>query len=359
MTENTPGHETPRSQTSEEKADNSPSPRNNKAEVPNINKNERDVLTRDLHLSTPPNERSRRIILEAWKRSNRPNKRAGDVLELHWRTPHAKPFIGWWDSTDPENPTMKAWMGAHDLANNPRAEPHRHWSIEVSDSSGQMQTRLAIKYDRDHTNIYTSSSDFSVTYGALRVTRGRLEFAASRNDEGGDERWSIHHTGGSRMYDLLLNRHSDDGSPRPIGRLNRETGNFAIGGDFIAERSLHVRHSSKALLVEGMHTSTNAGLVTFRHSGPERRVLHTEVKGEVGSRFSLETSGRMEWGSDTSERKLSVAPEFEASGSPRLRIHGGDLDISSQGKGLILRDSVTGKPHRVRIAKGEIELQEL
>lgn len=254
---------------------------------------------------------------------------------------------------------MKAWMGAHDLANNPEAEPHKHWSVEVSDSSGQMQTRLAIKYDLDHTNVTVSSADLSVTSGALRVARGRLEFAASRNDEGGDERWSMHHTGGSKVYDLLLSRHSDKGEARAVARLSRNTGNLGIGGNFVAERTLHVRHPSQALLVEGTHTSTEAGLVTLRHPGPASRVLTVEVDGESEPRFSLEASGKMAWRWGVEDQNLTFVPKFKASGSPQLELHGGDLVLSSQGTGLVLKDSITGAPHKINITNGEIELSKL
>src|SRR5699024_4582313 len=116
------------------------------------------------------NHPSSRVILESYIKSNGPNNHDGDVLQLMWRNHGAKPFIGWWDAaTNPEKPELKAWIGAHDLANNPESDPHDHWSIEVSDSTGQLHTRLAIPFDEDHTNIKTSDADFTVGYGTLRV----------------------------------------------------------------------------------------------------------------------------------------------------------------------------------------------
>src|SRR5699024_10437078 len=86
------------------------------------------------------NHPSTRIVLDSWVKSNRPNNHHGDVMQIIWRNHAAKPFLGWWDgATDPEKPNLKAWIGAHSLANNQNAPPHNHWSIEVSDKEGQMQ----------------------------------------------------------------------------------------------------------------------------------------------------------------------------------------------------------------------------
>ena len=156
-------------------------------------------FTDDVHITTAPPENptglperaTRRLRVDSWERSNRQNGRAGDAIALHWMRPEAKAFIGWWDSSDPEKPECKAWVGAHDEANNPDAEPHQHFSIELTDSSVQMQTRLGIPYDRDHTNITTTSADFTVKKGTLRVPRNSsLEFAV--NDTGSRRsRWSV------------------------------------------------------------------------------------------------------------------------------------------------------------------------
>ena len=96
-------------------------------------------------------------------------------MELRWLSPDAKPFIGWWDYTDPDNPSCKAWMGAHDLANDADKAPHRHWSIEVPGTDGHMQTRLAVAYDRDHTTVSINRADLQINgQGVLRMGRWRV-----------------------------------------------------------------------------------------------------------------------------------------------------------------------------------------
>lgn len=173
-----------------------------------------------------PERATRRLRIDSWERSNRPNNRAGDAVSLHWMRPEAKAFIGWWDSTDPDNPTCKAWIGAHDEANNPEASPHRHFSIEVTDSTGQMQTRLGVPYDRDHTNITTNKADFTVRGGVLRVPRsGRLEFSVDDAGRRGS-RWQMKMGAGENLE--LLRYDAADQNPKPIARIDSETGRLEV-----------------------------------------------------------------------------------------------------------------------------------
>lgn len=188
----------------------------------------------DVHITAkPPKDASglpergtSRLRIDSWERSNLANGRAGDAIALHWMRPEAKAFIGWWDSTDPENPTCKAWIGAHDKANNPNSAPHRHLSAEVTDAAGHMQTRLAIPYDRDHTNITTSSADFTVVGGTLRLPRNsNLEFAVNKDASKGP-RWKVQMT---PEQDLQLSFIPDgDSDPKPIAKMNSHTGRLEI-----------------------------------------------------------------------------------------------------------------------------------
>lgn len=168
-----------------------------------------------------PERATNRLRIDSWERSNKANGRAGDAIALHWMRPEAKAFIGWWDSSDPENPICKAWIGAHDEANNPNAAPHRHFSIEVTDAAGHMQTRLGIPYDKDHTNITTSSADFTVGSGALRVPRGsRLEFSVNK-DASRNSRWTMNMASDESVE--LSYYATPDSEPEPIAKLNAET----------------------------------------------------------------------------------------------------------------------------------------
>lgn len=189
---------------------------------------------RDLHITAKPPEdasglperATNRLRIDSWERSNRRNDRAGDAIALHWMRPEAKAFIGWWDTTDPDNPVCKAWIGAHDEANNPDVPPHRHWSVEVTDSTGQMQTRLGIPYDKDHTNITATSADFTVVSGALRVPRrSSLEFSVDRDGETGS-RWQVQMTPDENLE--LLHHPSNGSEPERIAEFDSETGRMKI-----------------------------------------------------------------------------------------------------------------------------------
>jgi len=188
----------------------------------------------DLHIQgTPPSDTSglparatRRLRIDSWERSNRQNGRAGDAIALHWMRPEAKAFIGWWDTTDPDKPECKAWIGAHDKANNPEAAPHRHFSIEVTDSTGQMQTRLGIPYDKDHTNITTTSADFTVKKGILRVPRNSaLEFSV---DPAGvnKSRWALRMTPDEDLE--LVHYENKDSYPVPYVRVDAESSRLEV-----------------------------------------------------------------------------------------------------------------------------------
>lgn len=191
-------------------------------------------IRKDIHiLAKPPKdvtglpERStHRLRIDSWERSNLANGRAGDAIALHWMRPEAKAFIGWWDTTDPDNPICKAWMGAHDEANNPEASPHRHFSVEVTDEAGHMQTRLAIPYDQDHTNITTSSADFTVVGGNLRVPRSSvLEFSVNKDASRGSQ-WQVRM---AKDESLEVNYLPKDASePEPIAKFSSETGRLEV-----------------------------------------------------------------------------------------------------------------------------------
>lgn len=310
-----------------------------------------------MHSETTPNQRSNRIILEAWERSNSDNNRAGDVMELRWRTPYAKAFIGWWDYTDPDKPVMKAWMGAHDEANAPAAPPHRHWSIEVADESGQMQTRFAVPYDQDHTNITTSSADFSVGWGALRVANGPLEFTTGTDGLPDEQRWRFESTD-EAARNFRITGHPNASTTHTVMKFHRDTGYITFGSDHAAERLLHVRAPSAAAVIEGTAT-TNTGLVLLRHNGPQRRVIQTEVHGDSAPRFSIEANGAMSWG-DGASRPLSLSLVLDqGTSSRRFEFDGADLAVQdpNRSRGLILTDRTTNTRYRVYVDNGRLTLE--
>lgn len=180
-----------------------------------------------------PERSTRRLRIDSWEKSNKRNGRAGDAVALHWMRPDAKAFIGWWDATDPDHPECKAWIGAHDEANNPEAPPHRHFSIEVTDSTGQMQARLSIPYDRDHTNITTNKADFTVNNGALRVPRtSELQFSVDRAGIR-KSRWALKMAQDESLE--LLHHQSQSSDPETVARFDATTGRLELSAIGVAD----------------------------------------------------------------------------------------------------------------------------
>ncbi|MBO1900999.1 hypothetical protein J4H92_03425 [Leucobacter weissii] len=319
------------------------------------------TLTGDLYLKSPPRRdfegfasRSTRIILESYNRSSLPNNRSGDVMELRWREPDAKAFIGWWDYTDPENPSMKAWIGAHDKATDIEEAPHRHWSVEVANSEGDMKTRLAIPYGTDHTNIKTSSADFTVGFGVLRVagsggTNRDLEFANRPTAEKSQRRFTIRL---DEKNDVRLISRNDEGDPidRPVMFVRRLTG--AVGfGTTNPERHIHIKAEQKPLLVEGT-APTDQSLVRFKVRGPETPALEVSVRGEEKSRFTVRGDGRLSWRDGRGGAPVVLKPASD--GVLELE---GDLEVSDANRGVILRDG--GKRYRLGVSRGQLKVTAL
>lgn len=74
---------------------------------------------------------------------------------------------------DGQTGIQKAWLVCHDKPNDlTSANRHGHISLEVSDSTGAMQTRLGIEYDLDNTRITISSAQFIVNENAIIVSAG-------------------------------------------------------------------------------------------------------------------------------------------------------------------------------------------
>lgn len=161
---------------------------------------------------------TKRLSIDSWEKSNGPNGHAGDAISLHWRDPSAKPFIGWWDYTGP-SPELKGWIGAHDLSNDGLSE-HKHLSIETSDASGAMQTRIDFDYDKDTTEIKTSSANFTVGGGHKFRASGRSTFNSTILAED-----SLIVLGDTRFEDVVL--YGDAGEKRLLAVNSSNTGDYA------------------------------------------------------------------------------------------------------------------------------------
>lgn len=218
------------------------------------------------------------------------------------------------------------WTGAHWEANN-HASNHKHWSVEVPDSTGAIQTRFEVRFGDpnvdnaiaglDKTLIMTNLADLVV-----RCTNDqtfRLSSPLNSGDEKSIEfnhdsagsaqylRWKVRatgesETGGDAGTNFQVARYSDAGvyQDAPLV-IQRSTGRVSIGGDINPAAQLHVTRPSgqlgyfkapttfqSALLVEGVDNTVKA--------------IQVDVTGDTDHRFQMMADGAMSWGPGSAAR---------------------------------------------------------
>lgn len=124
--------------------------------------------------------------------------------------------------------------------------PHKHFNIEVSDSTGAVQTRLEALYDLDTTFIRTASAHFVVNDGRLYVTSSdqsankEVRFGLDETDV--YTRWSIRQdntaeSGSDVGSDFRIVPFTDSGTAgTPAIFAKRSTGNVGIGNAAPAQK---------------------------------------------------------------------------------------------------------------------------
>ena len=260
------------------------------------------------------NHPSTRIILDSWVKSNRPNNHYGDVMQFIWRNHGAKPFLGWWDgATNPESPELKAWIGAHSLANNPNSRPHNHWSVEVSDQEGQMQTRLAIPFDKNHTNIKTSSSDFSVGNGKLRIAgngNNDLEFAINPNGDPKDARFTLRM---NNKQDFRIIGRNDEGKTlkKSSFAIERLSGNVGVGITD-PQSKLHIVSEQQGLIIEGSSTLNDLSLLSLESKNKDDKSIGVKSQEDDNYNFLVNGNGSIQIGNGSSYSCLSYNEKYSS-----------------------------------------------
>lgn len=189
-----------------------------------------------------------RINLESYQRADFHSY--GEVMRIYSRRADSKQMVAWYGPTSYDPATRKPigsdkpwfWMGAHFEAND-HGSNHGHWSCEIPDTTGALQTRFEIpiwnpvtgQYGMDKGVIKTNAADFNV-----RTSNGqelRLSSPAgtekpitfSNDSNGGDSyrRWRIRSTaepesGSSAGSNFAIVRYDDNGvfvdSPVVISR---------------------------------------------------------------------------------------------------------------------------------------------
>lgn len=177
-----------------------------------------------------------------------------------------------------------SWTGAHYGANDGKTD-HLHWSVEIPDTTGALQTRFEVAFGNritgdiglDKTIIATNLADFNVRCGnnqELRLSApagNQMKIVFSHDWQGGlsGRRWVIRtndnaEEGSNTGSDLQVIRYSDAGDYMDIPiNIDRETGNVTIGGgDTAKSYKLDVRGSAIRIAESYTPESSTASGIT-------------------------------------------------------------------------------------------------
>lgn len=227
-----------------------------------------------------------------------------------------------------------AWVGAH-WKSNDGLSIHGHWSIEVPDSTGAVQTRFEVPYTDqeaadgskilgvDVTNIQTNLADLTVraTNGqVLRVGAGNahnkdilLSASAERATSG--RRWAIRansttEAGANAGTDFQLLNYDDSGTliGTTIG-VERATGNVILGAappGALAKLHIAPPTNKHGVLVKpALSQGSNAAYAAVTTATTDR-ILDVRITGDGLARLVEYSDGKMEWGDGTNSRDTNL-----------------------------------------------------
>jgi Protein of unknown function (DUF2793) len=210
---------------------------------------------------------TRRINLTSYAETD--SSGASEVMRLFFTKPAAasvnasKAAIAFYDGSDSTPGHAVAWVQAHDYLHTPDSggnNRHKHFSIEVQDSSGvSVQTRLSIPYGYDTTEMGVFSSNFNVVGNKMRVSAGAgnvrmLELCGSLSSnltpDTSHQRWQLvanatAESGSNVGSDFELRNFSDTGTGISTGvTCKRSNGFVGLGGNTSPGQLLDVGISS-------------------------------------------------------------------------------------------------------------------
>lgn len=286
-----------------------------------------------------------RINLYSYQRAQ--NGSFGETVRKFLMRKDAKAMIAWYGPEVPSSQTAGydasrdplttvswnpwAWIGAHYEANDHNSI-HGHWSIEVPDTSGALQTRLEIPFiDQEGdttqigvetTNIRTNQADFTVraSSGVLRIGSSNtfnkdilLSISADRAASG--ERWKIRadsttEAGGNAGTNFQIRRYADNGNfiETAIG-IERSTGNVTLGIDPVSALArLHVSPPTNkhGIIVKPASSQGSNSAYAAQLTATTDRLMDSRVTGDGTARLVQYTDGKLEWGDGTNARDTNL-----------------------------------------------------
>lgn len=278
----------------------------------------------------------------------------------------------------------KAWLVAHAASNDDPTNFHNHFSIELPDSSGDVQTRLEFPFGPqgvgvdqtirglNHTNIKTNLADLTVRasgstsypggkLGVLRVAGGNYEkiIEYSRDAETGSDgairfRLVVNATtesGSNSGSDFAIRRHADDGTLLGTGLfIERKTGNLAAGqansepSRVAAIWNTNNHHGFYAKPSVSLAPGGGSAFAAVTQATSDK-LIDSKVGTETTGRFSVQADGKHEWGTGSATRdtnlyrdladRLRTDDDLHISLNTRVGLVGGAAPTGGGGVGVI------------------------
>lgn len=273
-------------------------------------------------------EETGRLILSSHEQALSSNDYAGEVIRIFLKESDAKAMIAWYDEfTDPNSPEVIAWVGAHYERNGSGGAPiHQHFSIETSTGQdGNIVTRLDIPYGAETINMRITNANLNVVGGGVFAVSGAEETnrVIALQDQTIDvdgnaaytSRWSFSvnttaEAGTNAGSDLQINRFTDAGVfIDSVISVKRSTGFIGMGiapESTLAKLHIGITTDVNAVRISSTHSGvSNASLVLIDGDNALDKALQTRVTSDTTSRFSVENSGKMEWGAGGSSARDS------------------------------------------------------
>jgi hypothetical protein len=245
----------------------------------------------------------------------------GEVLRIDIEKSSAKGAIAFREHyTGAGDPRTVAWLVAHGRSNDDPNIWHNHFSVEIPDENGMLQTALEFPFaPRDVANgfgmplasHYTRStrkfiaSNNGITVEGQAGSDRNIHFSSGAYGPDQERRWSIQtdsasEAGGNAGSNFRISRRSDLGNfiDSPL-YIQRSTGNVGVGNVTSPSARLHVERSNDGPVA--LVRNTNAAGNTVPNIGLDAqtatsRILQGGLQSDTIKRISIEASGLIEWG---------------------------------------------------------------
>lgn len=276
-----------------------------------------------------------RLSLFSYQRAQRTNTSGqyasyGEVIRLYSRRWDSKQMIAWYGPTSYDgsgNPatadTAWFWMGAHYEAND-HASVHGHWSIEVPDTSNNLQTRFEFRIWDPTTGVFGMNrtiAKFNAADVVVAQDNGAMYMAATAgtaknlyftNDttvvsdaSSTGKRWTLQadsttESGSNVGTDFRIGRYNDSGVFSETALfIKRSTGQVGIGNVTSPAAKMDVSAAGSYHTIQSVQTAT--GSVSFAaYSGilglATNKLFDGRVTGDSSGRVAILGDGKVEWG---------------------------------------------------------------